>query len=77
MPEARLPLTFDIESRSADTSKDSRIVNAIVEGEKVVKRPGLLAMNLSGAAIVAGAGQGIFSWAGPGAGSPVAQSHPR
>ena len=60
----RLPLTFNIESRAADTSKDSRVVNAIIEGEDIVKRQGLLSQTYSGATISVGQAQGIFSWDG-------------
>lgn len=60
MPVARLPLTFDIQSRKANTGKDSRVVNAYVEGEDLVKRPGLLDMGISG--ISAGDGQGLYYW---------------
>lgn len=62
MAEARIPLTFNLESRAADTSKDARIVNGIVEDERVIKRPGLIAMSLS-TTLSTGVGQGLFSWA--------------
>lgn len=58
MPTARLPLTFDIESRTASTEKDSRIVNAMVEDDQIVKRPGLTSHVTAGS----GQGRGIFSW---------------
>lgn len=68
MPTARLPLNFDIKSRRADLSKDSRLVNAYVEDGDIVKRPGLLAKTLSGATAAdlptytPGIGQGLAVW---------------
>lgn len=61
----RLPLAGPIQSRTASTSKDSRIVNGIkeVRGDKkdVIKRPGYLVQTLTGAT-PSGKGQGLFSW---------------
>jgi hypothetical protein len=62
MPTSRIPLTFDIESRVASTAKDSRLVNAVVEGDEVVKRPGLVALPLTGSVPPTSQGQGLFSW---------------
>lgn len=65
MPSARLPLTHLIESRTADTSKDSRTVNALFEkqGDKIflVKRPGLGLLNTT-PALSTGVAQGLTSW---------------
>ena len=58
MAQDRLPLTFDITSRKADITKDSRVVNAIVEGDEIVKRPGLITW----ATPTSGTGQGMFAW---------------
>jgi hypothetical protein len=58
MPITRLPLVFNIESRSADLSKDSKTVNAIIEGEELIKRPGLSLF----ATIGTSNGQGLVSW---------------
>lgn len=62
MPTGRLPLNYPIESRTASTLKDSRIVNALVEGGQIVKRPGLAILNNS-PALPVGQAQGLFSWA--------------
>jgi hypothetical protein len=58
VPITRLPLVFNIESRSADLSKDSKTVNAIIEGEELVKRPGLSLFSTIGTSN----GQGLVSW---------------
>jgi hypothetical protein len=58
MPITRLPLVFNIESRSADLSKDSKTVNCIIEGEELVKRPGLSLFSTIGTSN----GQGLVSW---------------
>jgi hypothetical protein len=61
MPTERIPLTFPIGSRTASTAKDSRLVNVLKEDGRIVKRPGLAALNIT-PAIPAGQGQGVFSW---------------
>lgn len=65
MPSARLPLTHLIESRTADTSRDGRTVNALFEkqGDKIylVKRPGLGLLNTA-PALSTGVAQGLTSW---------------
>lgn len=60
--ESRISLTFDIQSRTVGTTTDSRVVNAIIEGNELVKRPGLLAQTYTGSTISSGQAQGIFSW---------------
>jgi hypothetical protein len=67
MPTARLPLAYDIQSRKADTSKDSRLINGMIETISeseinVVKRPGVVEIPTTGATIPAEQGRGIFSW---------------
>lgn len=61
MTTGRLPLAHHIQSRTASTAKDSRLVNAVKEDDRIVKRPGVIASNLT-PAIASGLGQGLFSW---------------
>ncbi len=65
MPIARLPLAFSIQSRTASTAKDARLVNGMKEARsektEIIKRPGLLQRNIVGA-LPSGQAQGIFSW---------------
>jgi len=68
MSTARIPLGFDIKSRKADLTKDSRLVNAYIENGEIVKRPGLIEITLTGntaadvPTYVPGVGQGLASW---------------
>lgn len=62
MPNARLPLNFDITSRTASLDKDSKLVNAVVEGEDIVKRPGVIEYTVTGDVPPAEQGRGLFSW---------------
>lgn len=61
MPTVRLPLVFPIQSRKADPFKDAKMVNAYKEGDQVLKRPGLLGVDLS-PALPTGLGQGVFGY---------------
>ena len=58
MPEARLSLVSPIQSRTASLDQDAKMVNVMVEGDEIVKRPGLTTFVTT----TAGQGQGIFSW---------------
>jgi hypothetical protein len=61
MTTGRVPLNNSIQSRTASTAKDARLVNAVKEDSRIVKRPGLLAPTLT-PALPVGTGQGLFSW---------------
>src|SRR5674476_363836 len=63
--DSRLPLSFDIQSRSNDVTTDSRLVNALIEGNEILKRPGFTDQaykTVAGASMSTGQGQGLFSW---------------
>jgi hypothetical protein len=63
--DARLALSFDIQSRSNDVTTDSRLVNALIEGNEILKRPGFTDQaykTVAGASMSTGQGQGLFSW---------------
>lgn len=67
MPTFRLPLSQQIESRSASLAKDSKSSNCIFEtrgqdSRDTVKRPGLLEVAVT-PAIPAGTSQGTYEWA--------------
>lgn len=70
----RIPLAFNLESRTNSTSKDSRIVNAYVDTEgqtkRVIKRPGLATFTVSPALAVSSA-QGMYAFRGTGKLYPV------
>jgi len=58
VPLPRLPLSMALESRSASTNKDARLVNAYIETlpdgtEEVVSRPGTVTFGATGAAAAA------------------------
>ena len=63
----RMPLAMSLESRTASTDKDSRLVNSYVETledvQYVVKRPGTTSMTLS-PTIANGTAQGLISFNG-------------
>lgn len=63
MKPIRVPLAFDIESRTNSYLKDARIVNAYVDTQGsrkwVIKRPGLSSAMVS-PALSGGAGSGMF-----------------
>jgi hypothetical protein len=63
MPTVRLPLTFQIQSRKADPLKDSKMVNAYIEGGAVLKRPGLSQL-VTTPTQPTDVGQGVFSYVG-------------
>jgi hypothetical protein len=63
MPTVRLPLTFQIQSRKADPLKDSKMVNAYLEGGYILKRPGLSQLVTTPAQPI-NVGQGVFSYVG-------------
>lgn len=68
MPIARLPLAFSIQSRTASTAKDARLVNGMKEARsdktEIIKRPGLTQRILTAivGSLPSGQAQGIFSW---------------
>jgi hypothetical protein len=63
MPTVRLPLTFQIQSRKADPLKDSKMVNAYLEGGAILKRPGLSQL-VTTPTQPTDIGQGVFSYLG-------------
>lgn len=63
MPTVRLPLSFQIQSRKADPEKDSKMVNAYIEGGYVLKRPGLTQL-VTTPTQPTNVGQGVFSYVG-------------
>ena len=63
MATVRLPLIFQIQSRTANPFKDSKMVNAYKEGNQAEKRPGLAGLTITPTLPVA-VGQGIFQYTG-------------
>jgi len=70
----RVPLAYNIESRSASTAKDARVVNAYIDTEgqirRVIKRPGLASFTVT-PALAAASAQGMYPFKATGKLYPI------
>lgn len=74
MTTIRIPFAHPLESRTASTSKDARLVNAYIETEGnkkyVIKRPGLASFTIT-PALANSSAQGMYSFRGTGKLYPI------